>query len=234
MKEKKTGHKSQKSKNLIDAVIGNNLSLVNDLISQGVRLDSKSDKGLTALYEAVQCSYEEIALVLIEAGANINVRDRRGNSILMEAIKRNQKRVVQQLLSRGVGIHVRNKARYNALMIAAALSSSDVIRELVAHGANIKENDFESLGQAVAFKNIEAIQTLLELGADPNACIDSNGNTLLMTAVLQKCTEAVEILISNNANLKAVNIDGQSVLDLSKSLRLRKITQILTPYFSAQ
>lgn len=224
-------NKSRKSADLFDAVIKNDLALVRGLIAQGVKLDARNDDGTTALYEAVMSSYEEIALVLIEAGANINAKDRRGTSILMEAIKRKQKRVIQQLLSRGVDIHARPLGwGGGALEEASVFGPSELIRDLVALGSEIEENDYRCLRRAVGFKNVEAIQTLLELGANPNASILSNGDTLLVTAVKQKCEPAVKLLLEHGADVNTVNNEGLNALELAKEMKLKKIIQILIPY----
>jgi ankyrin repeat protein len=115
-------------------------------------------------------------------------------------------------------------------MKAAVVGSSTLIRDLVALGAKIEEEDYLCLGMAVAYRNVEAIQTLLELGANPNANVNSNGNTLLMTAVVQKCEPAVKLLLEHGADVNTINNEGLNALELAKEMKLKKIIQILIPY----
>jgi ankyrin repeat protein len=212
---------------LMDAVVRNDVNSVKNLVMKGAYLDSKDSDGVTPLYEAVQSSYQEIALVLIKSGSDVNARDRRGTSVLMEAIKRKQFNVIQELFSKNINIHHRSRAGANALITAAIFGDSDLIKDLVMLGAKIEENNFESLTQSVSFGNIQTTQKILQLGANPNSFLNSNGDTLLMTSIKQGCLEIFKILIKYGANTEVINKNGESILEIARKMKMQDIINIL-------
>jgi len=72
---------------------------------------------------------------------------------------------------------------------------------------------------AIRSKDLTRIKHLLEAGTDPNYADDDHNITPLHYAVSTNFPEAIPLLFMAGANLQAVTVDGETPLDLAKSLR---------------
>lgn len=73
--------------------------------------------------------------------------------------------------------------------------------------------------EAIRTKNLVYIQKLLMKGVCPNEVEDHHRISPLHYAVSMNCPEAVLILVTAGANLMAKTIDGDTPLDLAKTLK---------------
>jgi hypothetical protein len=115
-----------------------------------------------------------------------------------------------------------------ALHIAAAAYEADLARELVSAGALVGAANRRGAGPlhyAVdgspgsarwdpALQQ-ETVQSLVELGADPNA-VDKNGTTPLLRAVRNRCAAAVKALLDLGADPQATNRSGSTAWRLAR------------------
>lgn len=148
-----------------------------DLLAAG------ADPNVTGLFEeppllqAVGARRIKIALRLIDAGANLLATDRRGTTVLMQAAACSSVPLVQLLLDRGLDANAARPDGRTALMFTA---NPTVIRLLVRFGADVNAQT-ETGETALMFRrdhHLEAVQTLLDLGADPSLQ-NSSGQTVI-------------------------------------------------------
>jgi uncharacterized protein len=141
----------------------------------------------------------EIVKKLVDKGANINIRM--------------TKKV-------GVGLTSINTIGATPYFLAARTADAELIRYLAKLGADPKINNFENSTPLMAAAGlgtrspgedagtepevVEALQTLLELGADVNA-VDNQGETAMHAAAYKNAPGAVEFLAANGAKMEIWN-----------------------------
>lgn len=92
----------------------------------GGRIDSKSDRGATALMNAARTCRIPPLRLLLRRGANVNLADTRGRTALMFAAGAACLPAVKLLLREDVRIHARDQAGRSALDHAASASTLEV------------------------------------------------------------------------------------------------------------
>jgi hypothetical protein len=176
---------AQRQRLLFLAVGRGNLDAVKSLLAAEVKVDSVNSYGYTPLMVAVFGDQPEIAAELIEAGANLNFAAKSdseygSDSPLGAALTAGAVRSAQVLIDKGAdlkGTHGRSPMVH----VAVAADLPELIPLLVKKGADVDAragwgNQPTPLMAAAGVGNLQAVNRLLELGADP-AAGDSNGNT---------------------------------------------------------
>ena len=180
---------------LLDAGADPNIALANEsdffdtfILSKSTeqyRLNAADKSGVTALMLLMTChkGYVDAIYELLNAGANPNIISTKGNTCLHHAVYRMCcKEVLQTLIHHGTDVNVANKSGVTALLIACHQGNAD------------------------------AINVLLNAGANPNI-VSTEGNTCLHHAVCVKCCkEVLKVLIDHGANVNATNSDQETAL----------------------
>ena len=129
--------------------------------------------------------------------------------------------VLKALVEKGVPLPQKNG---NPLLTALEKDcSTNMLEYMIFRGANVNGTDelgVSPLIKAVQCKNIEAIETLLEFGADINHQT-KEGNTALMNSVRKWCPEImqiIELLINRGSDINLINKRGRNVLMFAVSL----------------
>ncbi|MEM9541047.1 MAG: ankyrin repeat domain-containing protein [Cyanobacteria bacterium P01_E01_bin.42] len=153
---------------------------------------------------------------LMDAGVNINARAQgdEGSIPLITAVIHGHFETVKFLVNAGADLTVLQEEEEdgkNALSLAIERGYPDIACWLREAGATLPKNADEGYLMVTAARrqDEEAVQMLLDLGVDVNAC-DRNGYTLLSMAALSDLPEIVEIAIAAGADLEKY---GASVLE---------------------
>lgn len=122
---------------MIDAVAANRISVIKQLIAQGVDIDVASIGDGTALIMAVR--YENIAMVdaLLKLGANVNQPSLGDGNPLIMATKTASIPMLEQLLKAGAQINNIVKGDETPLINASHQGDLDVVKFLVENGADV-------------------------------------------------------------------------------------------------
>lgn len=132
------------------------------------------------------------------------VKDQTGVSVIMKATYYGKKDVVAALLDSGVEVDV---------FEAAATGQTDRLRELIANDRSLvnaySPDGFTPLGFAVFFTQPEAVNELLNAGADVNLpSRESMKVTPLASAAAAKQTDIARVLIAHGADVNARAASG--------------------------
>ena len=90
------------------------------LTNKKVDINSKDEKGRTALMEATYWNQPEAITLLLEHGADVNLVDEEGTNALIDASTSGSSNVVKELLKKGADIRIRTKDGRTAITEAAA------------------------------------------------------------------------------------------------------------------
>ena len=184
-----------------DAIMNGNIDEVQWQLDAGVDVNEESSKGLTPLHYAASAGHNDIVELLIERGANVNATDS------------------------GKGATPLDYAHWG--------DHEEVIETLNAHNAQREhEKGGKGIGQsslihdAALDGDIDEVQRQLDAGVDPNLK-SSKGATPLFYAVYGGHLEIVELLITRGADVNAVYLNGNSVLDQAHNYDDQEMVELL-------
>lgn len=136
-------------------------------------LAARDERGRTALHVAATRGDLQICRAMIEAEpALLNEVDRNKNTALMDAAFSGRILIVSEILKHGAGVTQKNRDLMSALQLAVVnegAGSGSVVEELVRAGADPSAMCWQTtpLMAAADSGHIWALQTLIDLGADP-------------------------------------------------------------------
>jgi ankyrin repeat protein len=208
---------------LCAAVLTDNKSMVEFLISKGANPNQAGRQGLTPLSLAVENGYTSVAETLLARGADINAPNSDGSRPLHKAATGGHLAMAQFLLSHGANVNVQDNDGQTPIYKAAYPNHRpEMIRLLAAnHGdINLKNSRGRTpLMEALrSHSSVEFLQVLIESGADVNEDAnstfngDANGALPLGIAAFQNWNEAVRLLIAHHADVNAEDRQGKPAL----------------------
>lgn len=124
-----------------DASRKGNLLMLQEFITAGYPLDTRAEKGYTALILAAYHGHAPAVRLLMQAGADPCARDERGNIALTGAIFKGELTVVRTLLGAPCQVDQPNKAGQTAAMYAALFNRTEILKALADKGANMDASD---------------------------------------------------------------------------------------------
>eukprot|EP01064_Diplonema_japonicum_P033345 TRINITY_DN6533_c1_g1_i1.p1 TRINITY_DN6533_c1_g1~~TRINITY_DN6533_c1_g1_i1.p1 ORF type:complete len:314 (+),score=53.65 TRINITY_DN6533_c1_g1_i1:47-988(+) len=130
-------------------------------------------------------------------------------------VKSNDPAKVALLLATGevVGLKMESATKTEMLKTAIQNRAYEILGSLAKHSA--LEGNVWAACDAVSKNDKEMVESLLELGIDPNGVPYSPGHSLLGYAVLSDCLETAEILIAHGASVNRRDGYGFSPLSLA-------------------
>jgi ankyrin repeat protein len=135
---------SDDNKALYNAVEQNNITLVEQLINQGVNLKAKDNNGNSALHLAVKGGKgKDIIKLLVNAeGIDINAVDNDSNTALHLAVKGSKNNIIALLVkTEGIDVNARGENFRRPLHLAVQAGNKDAVELLLASGANVRALD---------------------------------------------------------------------------------------------
>jgi ankyrin repeat protein/nucleoside phosphorylase len=178
------------------------------------RIDSRDNRGKTALHWAALKGNEAVVRLLVDNGADIKTKDKDGDTVLHRAAQKGSEAMVQVLVDRGADLDVKDNDGQTALHLASKRENESIARLLLDRRADIKAKDI--FGQTVLHRaaqegNKAAVRLLLDRGADVQAK-DNFGQTALHSAVWGGNKEVVRLLVVCGADLAAMDRYGETAL----------------------
>ena len=181
---------------LIVATENGNLDCVKVLLVEyGVNVDFQNIEGETPLIIASREGHVDVVTFLVEHGANLNLQCRLGNTALMTACLYKERDVVTFLVEHGANVNLQSKDGTTALFLFLC-------------GIPMYSDD----------NYCNVLSSLIENGADVNACTHDN-QTPLMMASRNGHVNAVALLVEHGANMDIQNEDGNTALHYAVTTR---------------
>ena len=170
--------------------------LVSNLIDAGADVNIPDDEGKTPLMVAVEfaecCRNRDTYYIekLLKAGADINAQDKEGRTVRDYAKKYIKSDGLKKKLEKLLGSWDTSKKEINAKATS----------ELVSLVKNITGHSFWSLTD------------LVNAGADVNAVVNNEGQTVLMEVAKYGLRSCAEILLKNGVRIDAADKNGDTAL----------------------
>jgi ankyrin repeat protein len=176
--------------NLIAAAERGDTAGVRQLLQDGANIDTRDERGRTAVMAATHGNRVDTVAALIEAGADINIRDNRLDNPFLYAGAEGLLDILKLTIAAKADTKLTNRFGGTALIPAAERGHVAVVEELLTH-TDVDVNHINNLGWTALLEAIvlsdggprhqQIVQLLIDHGADVNIP-DKNGVTPLQHA----------------------------------------------------
>lgn len=188
------------------AVLEEKIEAVSDLITQGVKIDSEDENGMTPLELAVQSQNVNISKLLVDSGDRLDFS--KTTSYIITAIKTRNIDFLKFLIT--ARVFLENEDENDLLPIHHAVESQDVniVKLLIEAGVNVNINyDCRKIPVYMAMKsrNLNIMKLLIDAGADVNKPLYDSGETLLHQAPKWANSAIVKLLLDAGANVNVMD-----------------------------
>jgi uncharacterized protein len=161
---------------IADAAMRNDFKTVRTLIRQSTDVNAAQPDGMTALHWAAYLDNLEMASLLIEAGADVEARNRVGASPMYLATVNGSARMIERLIEAGDDPNaVLTETLETVLMLTARTGNPDAVQVLIDHGADVNATQSRNF-TALMFAAAEGHAAVIERLLAAGA--DPNASTL--------------------------------------------------------
>ena len=203
------------------AVAKNNLEMIKLLIAKGADVKTVDRNGNTLLFQAGAIGDLNTIETLVNAGIDVNRRNNQNQTALFEVFKNTRYQQVQEitefLMVKGAEINIKDNQGINILFMAVSSRNIpySVIKLLLDKGVEIDVQNSRGetpLLRAIAYKNWQVAQLLIDRGANVNIRSMDYRQTPLSMAVGENNLEMIELLIAKKADVNFKDSRGNTPL----------------------
>ncbi|CBH17435.1 hypothetical protein, conserved [Trypanosoma brucei gambiense DAL972] len=202
------------------AAFNGDLDMLYMLLEYKPTLSLKNYDGNTPLIMAAKVRQHEAIKVLVDAGADVNFRTPTGGTAAHFAASMGHVDTVRYLVGLGADVMHVDCETGSLLHWAAHSGDVDCLGAMIYEfrvPIDIKDSNGGSpLFTALFMKKVEAVEFLLEHGADPHTVVEGDLSTPLHIAVEHSNTECVKLLLSYGANPNSKNKSGDTPVAIAE------------------
>ncbi|OQR89304.1 hypothetical protein ACHHYP_06362, partial [Achlya hypogyna] len=202
--------------NLLQAAAVGDSSTIQQLVQQGVDVNTTSPAGATPLYLAASRGHD--VSVLLAANANADATTSNGKTPLHVAAAEGHASVVAQLINAEASVNCADKEKQTPLHLAVLGGHTDVVRLLVNAGADHEARssvDKTPRMLATEMKKTDILKLLSTASTTRAVAPPPQGSKELLDAIKATDVAAVKKLLTNGANANSTDEAGQSLLHLA-------------------
>lgn len=221
-----------------------NVQVARRLMELGASLNLVSDRGRTALFEAVLNKHEEVVELLLspefailESDVNECNRKLCNRTPLMVAAHRGQLGILHRLIGHpNISVNIQDSEGNTALYLASAENHIDIVTALMdvpGLRLDIQETRFgrTALSRAAERDHAEIVELLLSQGANPDLK-DMRGGYAALRAAAEGSSEALSRLLMHNADITQADEDGSTPLHVASGNGHIEVLQIILERYS--
>ena len=141
-------------------------------------------------------------------------------TLIFQASLEGNIQIVQNAVNMGFDPNTVDENKRTALMLSAYNGHTDIVQFLIDQGTNVNltdEMDRTALMYASTGPFLNTVVALLKAGAKPNMTDNEENWTAAMMAAAEGQLDVLKTLVSYGADLKMVDVDGESSLDFANS-----------------
>jgi hypothetical protein len=182
------------------------------------------------LYYAALCGFHDLVEHLITKHPwDVNANGGYYLRPLIAALAGEHFQTADLLRHNNADLHVQGGWKAFPLHFAASFENFEWVQKLIEYGADIDARDEDGwtplywASGGGYFKDGSVLRLLLERGADVNARADDDDSTPLHWASKVGALEVVRLLLEHGADVEAVNVNGETALQVVGEKRYRKV-----------
>ena len=217
------------------------LETIKLLVSKGIDIEHKGDRGWTALDYAINSKNIDVISYLKKAGAIGDVSETMNEIAMYEAIEKDDLSYLQEYMVNSGDINIRiNKKGHikEPLLVISIENSSNLISNFLIDNnvdINLKDELYDSsaLWYAATKGNLEILKKLIQKGDDLNSIgggSDEGAGTILIGAVFYGNKEIVQYSSEAGANVNDVDAYGRTALHIARYEENGDIEKLLLQY----
>ncbi len=245
LREAGAEHGNPLGRELLNMAEKGDLARVKELIKQGANIYIKDSWGCTPILEAALKGHLEIVKLLIDCGAEVNVVNKETNqTVLHMASKASNSDLVKFLIAKGADVDAIDYWKNTPLFSAASGNKKEIVEILISAGACVdfrNDNGETPLWRTTYYESLDAAKVLIANGADINAKVPrsvlqatgadaadvkvkvASNHTPLHYSAYQGHKEFAKLLIDKGAYINALDIDGNTPLDVTKYEEMKQL-----------
>jgi len=231
---------------IIFAARNGNAAMIELLLKSGADANTTQTNGTTVLMEAAVSGSADAVNVLLQHGADVNAKEKvNGQTALMFAAWENRGAAIKTLTAHHADMRVTTKVikleretlDENGNPINQTVNDPDRLagdnspRRAAPQGVsgNLIMGGLTALLIAARDGQLEAVQALVESGADVNQISAGEGSTPLIIAIANGHYTVGKYLVDHGADPNIVNIDGLSPLWATANMRYAPVSWAPNP-----
>ncbi len=192
------------------ALLKENKSMVQALVSAGAQVNAVDGLGRSYLHKAVSLGNAEMVQMFLDLQVDFTLRTTDYEKTALDlALQRRNKEIAQLLIAAGADIDAFDKDNYwSSLSSAAYLGYGELVQLCLELGANLKSKNKYGETALMQAKSREVVELLISAGAVVDEK-DDKGETALMHALKDtKRMEAANALVVAGADINAFDKDN--------------------------
>jgi len=209
--------------------------IIEELLDWGADPNWTNLKGNPPMYNICQRGPKKIAELLLSRGATVDHVNRNGDTMILLCCRNGQYDILELFLDHVDPEFVEFKAHidgFDALFASVEAGKSECIKVLYEYGVDLEGVIDDTnpilpgaspLNLASYYNKIDAVKTLLSLGANPNST-DAMGRTSLHISILQGHISIIKLLRNGGANIMVKdNLDNTPASYCRNRMDIRKV-----------
>lgn len=210
---------------LLHAIDKSNEKSINILLNNGAEINTKDNKGNTAVMYAAEKT-EKILNIILAKNPNIDEKNNDDKTALYIAVENKKYKISQKLIDAGANTDIKCGPNEETALICASKNNlnSALIKRIISKSTDLAitdKNGLSAIHYAIDNDNKDITKEIITKGIDPNTATFPKTNSreempLLAYAVIQGKKDIVEVLLENGANPN-IEIPGTKRTVLTKA-----------------
>lgn len=211
-------------KDMLTAAAAGDIDSLDLFHGMGMDIDATDSVGNTALIRAAGGGHSRAVERILGLGADPRQQNSMGRDALITASAKGFEHVARMLLSRGADIELKDSEGWSALSIAAYNGHADVVSLLSSQSSPAA---LDNALLVASFNGSDTvISRLLGAGADINTRSPASMTPLMIAAESGK-TEAVRMLLQNQANPYSETNDGKTAAVFAEENGFAEVKELI-------